>query len=92
MPATVLVRIAGVSANGDFFAQDTIARSLSLSGALLTGIEHDLRCGDGLLLQFHGQQSRFKVVWVRDGQAAIQKVKNELCPWKEMLEAVDARR
>jgi predicted alpha/beta superfamily hydrolase len=44
------------------------------------------------LLQFHGQQSRYKVVWVRDGQAAIQRVKNEPCLWKEMLETVEAGR
>lgn len=91
VPSTVQVRIAGVSGNGEFFAQDLVARSLSLSGALLMGLEHELRCGDGLLVQRSGIQSKFRVVWIRDGQAAIQKLHDEPCPWKEMLQEVESR-
>jgi len=85
VPAEVEVRIAGVDAHGELFAQDALARSLSLSGALVTGIEHNLRCGDGLFVQQNGHQSKFKIVWVLDGQAAVQKFKDEPCPWGELL-------
>ena len=91
VPAEAPVRIAGVDAHGEIFAQNAIARSISLSGALLTGIQHHLRWGDGLLLQRNGQQAKFRVVWVRDGQAAIQRLKGEVCPWEEMMEAQKVR-
>lgn len=85
IPSEVKVRIAGVDAHGELFAQDAIARSLSVSGALLTGIKHQLRCGDGLFVDHNQSQAKFKVVWVRDGQAAVQRFKDEPCPWKEVL-------
>ncbi len=89
--AEVSVRIAGVDADGELFAQDALARSLSPSGALLTGIRRKLRCGDGLLVRAENCQAKFKIVWVRDGQAAVQRLKGEPCPWQEVLEEVGAR-
>lgn len=85
IPSEVKVRIAGVDAHGELFAQDAVARSLSVSGALLTGIKHPLRCGDGLFVQQNHSQAKFKIVWVRDGQAAVQKLKDEPSPWGELL-------
>lgn len=87
LPTEVCVRIFGMDTNGETFRQTVIAGSLSLSGALLTGIAHELRCGDSIAVRRDGQEARFKVVWVRDGQAAIQRLKDELCLWKELLEA-----
>jgi hypothetical protein len=86
IPAEVFVRIAGVDAHGNLFAQNARARSLSHGGALLTGIEHDLRCGDGLFLQREGKEAKFKVVWVRDGLAAVQRAKDEPCLWEDLLQ------
>ncbi len=85
IPAEVEVRIAGIDAHGELFAQDAIARSLSLSGALITGIQHNLRCGDGLLLRTVNRQAKFKIVWVRDGKAAVQRLKGEPCPWEKSV-------
>jgi hypothetical protein len=87
VPAEVLVRIAGVDAHGNLFAQNALARSLSHGGALLTGVKHDLHCGDGLLLQRGGDQAKFKIVWVRDGQAAVQRLKDEPCLWDDLLQS-----
>jgi hypothetical protein len=87
LPTEVAVRIFGMDADGESFRQTVIARSLSSNGALLTGLARELRCGDSIAVRRDGQQARFKVVWVRDGQAAIQKLKDELCLWKELLEA-----
>lgn len=80
------VRISGLNATGETFGQTVIARSLSISGALLTGVKHKLRCGDGLAVCRDGHQARFKIVWVRDGRAAIQKLRDEPCLWKDLLE------
>jgi hypothetical protein len=91
IPVEVQVRVAGVNAQGELFVQNAVARSLSMSGALITGLEHDLRCGDGLFVQQDGRRSKFKIVWVRDGRAAVQKFKDEPCPWKELLEGMSAR-
>ena len=85
VPVEIQVRIAGVDAHGELFAQNAVARSLSPSGALITGIEYTLRCGDGLFVEQNRCQAKFKVVWIRNGQAAVQKFKDEPCPWGELL-------
>ncbi len=90
IPVEVQVSIAGTDARGDLFTQPATARSLSRSGALLTGIGRELRCGDILLVRTAGHQGKFKIVWVRDSQAAVHRLNGEPCPWKEMLEAVGA--
>lgn len=92
IPIEVQVRIAGVDARGGLFVQPATARSLSASGALLTGIGRELRCGDVLLVRTASHQAKFKIVWVRDSQAAIHRLNGEPCPWQEMLEVVAAGR
>ena len=84
--AQVSVNIAGVDTNGQAYRQSVLARSVSLSGGLLTGVSQDLRCGDLIVLQRDQLVARFRVVWVRDGQVAVQKLKNEPCLWQELLE------
>ena len=91
IPIEIEVHIAGVDAEGELFNQGATARSLSASGALLTGIERDLRCGDVLLVLTVSRRAKFKIVWVRDSQAAVHRLKGEPCPWQEMLEEVGAR-
>ena len=86
LPVQLSVDIAGVDANGHAYRQSVFARSLSWSGGLLTGVRQDLRCGDLMVLQRDQRISRFRVVWLRDGQVAVQKLKGEPCLWEEMLE------
>lgn len=44
--------------------------------------------GEVISVEYGGQKSRFKVVWIRDSQshqliqAAIHLMKAETCPWK----------
>lgn len=84
--AEVSVQIFGIDAFGEAFRQTALARSLSVNGGLLTGVVSKLRCGDALALERDGLIARFKVVWVRDGLAAIHKLKNEPCLWQEEVE------
>lgn len=85
------VTIWGVDTRGDRFLQEARACDISMSGALLSGIEVDLRCGDVIGLLYLGKRARYRVVWVRydDGgdkiQAAIHRIEADACPWLELL-------
>jgi hypothetical protein len=85
------VRIWGFTAQHVQFVQDAIARNISASGALLSGIDHELRSGDLIGIQYGEKRARFKVVWVRDSgtrhktQAAVHRMEGEECPWEQDL-------
>jgi hypothetical protein len=87
------VRVAGVDDMGAPFAVGATATSLSLSGALLNGLEVELRCGDTLVVEYEGRRARFRIVWVLSPgpglgiQVAIHKVNFQPCPWAEALPA-----
>src|ERR1700758_2396670 len=84
--AELSVDIAGIDTKGQPYRQTVSARSVSVSGGLLTGVRQQLRCGDLVILQRNGLISRFRVVWLRDGQVAVHKLQNEPCLWQEVLE------
>lgn len=81
----------GVDTKGERFVQQVRAHDISLSGALLTGIDADLRPGDVVGVLYAGKKARFRVVWVRydEGgekmQAAVHRVDLDACPWVELL-------
>jgi hypothetical protein len=85
------VLIWGTDAQGLPFAQTALARNISGQGALLSGVEQVLRCGDPLVIQYGKKRARFRVVWTRDTanlekiQAAVQRFEAEECPWREKL-------
>jgi transposase len=62
-----------------------------LNGALLSGLETDLRSGDLIGVLYAGRKARFRVVWVcydRDGDkmlVAIHRVAADACPWQNLL-------
>jgi len=84
------VQITALSEDGSRFTQTAIAKDISVGGALLTGLDHKLRCGDLVRLQ-HGEHfARFRVVWIANSAhgpytAAIHKLKDDPCPWSEVL-------
>lgn len=90
--ANFAVSIWGVDTKGERFLQEVRVRDISLSGALLYGIEAELRSGDLIGVLYLNRKARYRVVWVRydDGgdkvQAAIHLVQPDVCPWREMLE------
>ena len=70
----------GVDAEGHSFRQHAPVRDISNCGALLSEISYALRCGDPVSIQYGDKCAKFRVVWMRDGRAAVQKMGNEECP------------
>ncbi len=91
--ADLALTVWGISTRGQQFVQEAHAQDISLSGALLTGIDADLRSGDVIGILCAGKKARFQVVWVRyDGtgdkmQVAVHRVADDACPWLDLLEA-----
>ena len=87
----ISVVVWGVDTQGERFLQEARARDISLSGALLTGIDADLRSGDVIGILFNGKEARYRVVWIRQSgrqekiQAAVHRLIPDECPWKELL-------
>jgi len=85
------ITIWGVDTRGERFLQQARVRDISISGALVSGIDVDLRCGDVIGVLYVGKKARYRVVWVRydDGgdkiQAAIHRMEPDVCPWLELL-------
>ena len=81
----------GVDTRGDRFLQEARAREISLGGALLLGLDAELRSGDVIGILYAGKKARYRVVWVRDSgtsdkvQAAVHRFAPDECPWKELL-------
>ena len=90
-PANLAVTVWGVDTKGERFIQEARARDISLSGALLSGLDAELRSGDVVGVLYSGKKSRYRVVWVRhsDGQekiqAAVQRFEMDTCPWIDAL-------
>jgi PilZ domain len=80
-----------MSASGQTFNQHVHARNISGSGALLDGLEQELKVGDIIGVQYGDRKSRCKVVWVMDTgplhkfQAGVQIAGDQDCPWKSEL-------
>jgi hypothetical protein len=85
------VRIWGMAASGQTFNQTVHARNISISGALFSGLEHELKVGDVIGVQYKDRKTRCKVVWVMDTnspqkmQAGVEIVQDQDCPWKAEL-------
>jgi hypothetical protein len=81
----------GVDTRGDRFLQEAQAHEISLSGALLSGLDAELRSGDVVGVLYAGKKARYRVVWVRHSgtsdkvQAAVQRLAPDACPWKDLL-------
>lgn len=91
------VLIWGIDAQGLPFTQSALARNISGHGALLSGIEQLLRCGDLIVVQYGKKRARFRVVWTRDSangekvRAAVQRLEAEKCPWEDELQLDSAK-
>ena len=89
--ADLFVTIWGIDTRGERFLQEARAREISLSGALLTGLDAELRSGDLIGVLYAGHRARYRVVWVRYSgaqqkiQAAVHRFEADACPWKALL-------
>jgi hypothetical protein len=91
--ADLPVTVWGVDTRGERFVQQASAREISLSGALLSGLEAELRSGDVIGILYHSRKARYRVIWVRycdpiqKMQAAVHRIDPDACPWQELLSA-----
>lgn len=85
------VRVWVIDERGRWLTQFAVAHNISRSGALLMGLEHQMRCGDLILIEYDSIKSRFRIVWIRDSegpykiQAAVQRLDEDKCPWEQLL-------
>ena len=85
------LHVWGIDTKGGRFLQEARARDISLSGAMLTGIDTDLHSGDVIGILYAGRRARFRVVWTRYDaagdrmQVAVHRVTPDACPWQDLL-------
>lgn len=85
------VRVFGMGADDRPFFQHAQASNISKEGALLSGIEHQLKVGNVIGVQHGNKKARFKVIWAIDAgaiqhnQVGVQLVPDQECPWNELL-------
>ena len=90
--ANLVLTIWGVDTRGDRFLQEARARNISLSGALLSGLDAELRSGDVIGILYAGKKARYRIVWVRESenghkvQAAVHRIAPDECPWQDLLD------
>src|SRR5208282_2529171 len=88
--AAILVRVWGMDADGRPFFQNANASNISTEGATLSGINHPLKAGDVIGVQYGEKKARLKVVWVIDGGVArqieigVQTLPNQQSPWQDL--------
>jgi hypothetical protein len=87
----------GVDSCGERFLQEAYARDISMFGALLLGMDADIKSGDVIGVMFGKKKARYRVVWIRyDGNGdgmlvAVHRLESDACPWLDViLEAADA--
>jgi len=85
------VRIWGMSADGRPFSQHARAHNISSEGALISGVENELKVGDVIGVQCDEKKTRCTVVWVmntgpvKKNQVGVKLVAEQECPWKNYL-------
>jgi hypothetical protein len=62
VPIDLELRVWGMGADGRVFSQPARTGNVSIGGALLSGIEHDLKIGDTIGVQHGEKKARCKVV------------------------------
>jgi hypothetical protein len=95
VPVDLDMRVWGMGADGRAFTQHARAQNISAAGALLCGIEHDLKIGDIIGVRAGEKKARCKVVWVTNTrsvqmiQVGVQLVSTLECPWAPLLPKQD---
>jgi hypothetical protein len=87
------VRIWGMSADGRPFSQHARAHNISSDGALISGVENELKVGDVIGVQCDEKKTRCTVIWVvntgpvKKNEVGIKLVADQECPWRGYLPA-----
>ncbi len=85
------IRVWGMGADNQPFHQNAVAQNVSATGACINGLEHELKVGDVVGVQFESKKARCKVVWVMEAgalkkvQVGVQLVVDQECPWLSQL-------
>ena len=85
------VRVWGLTGEGRAFSQRARAQNVSSEGALLNGVESDLKVGDVIGVQCEEQKARCTVIWVvnagaiKKNQIGIRLLSTQKCPWTKYL-------
>lgn len=94
--AEITVRIFGMDADGRAFFQNAKASSLSNKGAKLSHVNHTLKAGEVIGVQFGDKKARFEIVWFKPSQAAglneagIRALTQQVAPWEEVTQGVSS--
>jgi hypothetical protein len=85
------VRMWGMSADGRPFSQHARTQNISSEGALISGVETELKVGDVVGLQCEEKKTRCTVIWmintgpVKKYQIGVKLVAEQECPWRSHL-------
>jgi hypothetical protein len=85
------VRIWGMGADGRPFNQHARAQNITASGALIAGVEQELKIDDTIGVQCDDRKARCKVIRIATtdslnrSQVGIQLLIDQECPWKQYL-------
>jgi ribosomal protein L24 len=97
LPVDLELRVWGMGLDGRVFSQPARTGNVSIGGALLSGIEHDLKIGDTIGVLRGKKKARCKVVWaintesMQKIQVGVQLLSKHECPWTaELPKAEDA--
>jgi len=80
-----------MGADNQPFHQNAVAQNVSATGACINGLEHELKVGDVVGVQFESKKARCRVVWVMEAgalkkvQVGVQLVVDQECPWLSQL-------
>jgi PilZ domain len=90
LAAELPVRVWGMDADGKPFFQNATASNLSSEGALLSRIQHPLKMGEILGVQYGDKKARFEIKWVKavalpkGFDAGVHIQRNQSVPWEEV--------
>lgn len=87
------VCVWGIDAYSLPFMQLAMVTNISLTGAVVKGIQRQIRPGEVLAVQFAGEKADFRVVWVgrvgtpQHGEIGLERVAAQPCIWNLDLRA-----
>jgi hypothetical protein len=85
------VRVWGMGSDNQPFHQNANAQNVSATGACICGLDHELKVGDVIGVQYETKKARCKVVWIMEAgglkkvQIGVQLVADQECPWLSQL-------
>jgi PilZ domain len=88
--ADVPVRVWGMDADGKPFFQSATAGNLSSEGAQVFNINHSLKIGDVIGIQYGDRKARFEVIWVKPAlvpernNVGVMTLAQQTVPWEEV--------